>query len=329
MTDLVTVIIPVYNVEKYLAKCVNSIIKQSYKKLQIILVDDGSSDSSGAICDELLLLDERIEVFHQKNKGVSSARNKGIDLAQGEYIAFVDPDDFLAPNMYEVLIGNIKKYSAQCSSVSMKKIYESDGHEELLTPVGQFKIQSGEEALDDAMSLDDPWLGYSVNKLFLKDIIDVNNIRFNENIIMNEDSIFCYEYMSYCLISVRYTLPLYNYLIRKTSATQTIFKDNDKLFHLIDSSEILYNFGKLYRGRKFFTKMQYYYINVHIQLIYYMFVNNIFDLCRLKSCFLKIDAVIDELGYFPLSWKRNIFYSLVKRMPLFVFHVVRLKILIF
>ena len=168
MTDLVTVIIPVYNVEKYLAKCVNSIIKQSYKKLQIILVDDGSSDSSGAICDELLLLDERIEVFHQKNKGVSSARNKGIDLAQGEYIAFVDPDDFLAPNMYEVLIGNIKKYSAQCSSVSMKKIYESDGHEELLTPVGQFKIQSGEEALDDAMSLDDPWLGYFVNKLFLK-----------------------------------------------------------------------------------------------------------------------------------------------------------------
>ena len=67
MTDLVTVIIPVYNVEKYLAKCVNSIIKQSYKKLQIILVDDGSSDSSGAICDELLLLDERIEVFHQEN----------------------------------------------------------------------------------------------------------------------------------------------------------------------------------------------------------------------------------------------------------------------
>ena len=95
----VSVIVPIYNAEKYLNKCLESIIGQTYKNLEIILVDDGSSDNSPIICDAWAQIDSRIRVIHKKNGGVSSARNAGIDLAQGDYIGFVDADDWIEPNM--------------------------------------------------------------------------------------------------------------------------------------------------------------------------------------------------------------------------------------
>lgn len=98
----VSVIIPVYNVEKYLIECLKSIVNQSYKNLEIILVDDGSPDNSGKICDEYATCDTRIKVIHKENGGVSCARNVGLDLASGEYICFVDPDDWLEYNALEL-----------------------------------------------------------------------------------------------------------------------------------------------------------------------------------------------------------------------------------
>lgn len=112
----VSVIVPIYNAEKYLNKCLESIIGQTYKNLEIILVDDGSLDNSPTICDAWAQIDSRIRVIHKKNGGVSSARNAGIDLAQGDYIGFVDADDWIEPNMYEVLINNAEKFSADKSS---------------------------------------------------------------------------------------------------------------------------------------------------------------------------------------------------------------------
>ena len=95
MEDLITIIIPIYNVEKYLRECLDSVINQTYKKLQIILIDDGSNDNSGKICDEYKEKDNRIEVMHKANGGVSSARNAGLKIAKGDYITFVDGDDYL------------------------------------------------------------------------------------------------------------------------------------------------------------------------------------------------------------------------------------------
>ena len=94
---LVSIIVPVYNVEQYLRRCIESILSQTYHNFELILVDDGSTDSSGAICDEYALADERIHVIHKPNGGVSSARNAGIDTAKGEYILFVDSDDRVEP----------------------------------------------------------------------------------------------------------------------------------------------------------------------------------------------------------------------------------------
>lgn len=101
--DLVSVIIPVYNVEKYLARCVDSIKNQTYSHLEILLIDDGSTDSSGALCEELAVMDKRIRVIHQKNGGLSCARNTGIAHAKGKYLTFVDSDDWTKQDMIEYL----------------------------------------------------------------------------------------------------------------------------------------------------------------------------------------------------------------------------------
>lgn len=109
---LISVIIPVYNVEKYLYECVDSVINQTYKNLEIILVDDGSTDSSGKICDEYLDKDERITVVHQKNGGLSQARNRGLEESNGKYIYFLDSDDYIAENTFEILFGIAEKDSS-------------------------------------------------------------------------------------------------------------------------------------------------------------------------------------------------------------------------
>lgn len=112
MDNLISIIVPVYNVESYLRKCIESILNQTYKNLQIILVDDGSPDNSGAICDEYAAKDNRIEVVHKANGGVTSARKAGLELAKGDYIGFVDSDDWIEPNMYEEMLENLLQTGA-------------------------------------------------------------------------------------------------------------------------------------------------------------------------------------------------------------------------
>ena len=103
MKERISVVVPVYNVEKYLEKCVNSIVNQTYKNLEIILVDDGATDNSGKLCDELAKIDNRIKVYHKENGGLSDARNYGVERATGDYIGFVDSDDYIDAEMYEKL----------------------------------------------------------------------------------------------------------------------------------------------------------------------------------------------------------------------------------
>lgn len=109
MYPLISVIVPVYNVENYLRKCLESIINQTYKNLEIILIDDGSTDNSGKICDEYAAKDNRIKLIHKPNGGLSDARNAGLEIAKGEYIGFVDSDDWLELNAYEIMLGAIFK----------------------------------------------------------------------------------------------------------------------------------------------------------------------------------------------------------------------------
>lgn len=115
MEPLISVIVPIYGVEAYLHQCVDSLLTQTHKNLEIILVDDGSPDGCGAICDEYAAKDSRVRVIHKKNGGLSDARNAGIDVAQGEYIGFVDSDDWVMPDMYEYLLQGILGYQTDIS----------------------------------------------------------------------------------------------------------------------------------------------------------------------------------------------------------------------
>ena len=122
MKERISVVVPVYNVEQYLEKCVNSIINQTYKNLEIILVDDGATDKSGKLCDELAKLDNRIMVYHKKNGGLSDARNYGVERATGDYIGFVDSDDYIDAEMYEKLYEALKKENVDVAESNIKII---------------------------------------------------------------------------------------------------------------------------------------------------------------------------------------------------------------
>lgn len=173
MNDLISIIVPVYNVEEYIEKCVNSIINQTYKNIEIILVDDGSKDSSGKICDELKQKDSRIKVIHKENGGLSDARNAGLKIANGDYIGFVDSDDYIKEDMFEILYKLNKEHNADISIVSFYEIYkgkvigvrDSKKLEELN------KIQAIKELL-----IDTKIQSYAWNKLFKKQLFE--NIEF-------------------------------------------------------------------------------------------------------------------------------------------------------
>ena len=115
---LISVIVPIYNVEKWLPRCVDSILSQEYKNLEIFLVDDGSPDGCPTICDEYAEKDKRIKVIHKKNGGLSDARNVAIDVASGEFICFVDSDDYVAPTYVEILYSLIEKYQTKASVIN-------------------------------------------------------------------------------------------------------------------------------------------------------------------------------------------------------------------
>lgn len=123
-TPLISIIVPVYNIKEYLPRCVSSLQAQTYPNIEILLVDDGSTDGTGALCDELAAKDERIRVFHKANGGSSSARNLGLSRARGKYIGFVDSDDYVEPDMYECLLAALQEYDGQIAQVGRNEIDE-------------------------------------------------------------------------------------------------------------------------------------------------------------------------------------------------------------
>ena len=129
--ELISVIVPAYNVKPYLERCINSIINQTYRDLEIILVDDGSTDGTGELCDKLALVDSRIEVIHKINGGQADARNSGLDIASGEFVSFIDADDYIELDMYENMVTEMKDESVSIVAVGMI-ITDTKGHNDIV-----------------------------------------------------------------------------------------------------------------------------------------------------------------------------------------------------
>lgn len=211
MDDLISIIIPVYKVELQLSKCIESIVKQSYQNLEIILVDDGSPDKCGDICDEWALKDNRIIVIHKDNGGVSSARNLGLKKATGKYIGFVDSDDYIKLDMFEKLYKMNKKYDAQLSVCNVFGVSGND-----------IEVYNRQSFIKLMFSKDGPQ-GFLCNKLYDKSIIDEYNLFLDENVHICEDLLFNVNYVNKIEKIVYLHEELYYYVENNLSATKNIF----------------------------------------------------------------------------------------------------------
>ena len=217
MNIIISVIVPIYNVEKYLKRCIDSIITQTYKNLEIILVDDGSQDNCGNICDSYSAKDTRIKVIHKVNGGLSDARNAGIDVATGQYIAFVDSDDYVASNMYEILLDTIIKNNADLSICDFCSVSES-GDITLKEPsVIEDGTYSGEKLLENKLLTENYWHWVVAwNKLYKKSIFD--NIRFPVG-KLHEDEFLIHKILMRCKIVACVSNKLVYYVQRDSSIT--------------------------------------------------------------------------------------------------------------
>lgn len=221
MSVLVSVIVPCYNVEAYLEECVNSILASTFQDYELLLIDDGSTDQTGAICDTLAERSDKIKVFHTKNGGLCAARNLGIDNAAGEYISFVDGDDLISPHMLERLVAEMQDdiQLVSCSFVRCKREDERHESNKLHTVCKADRKTCARKILMDGFG------SYVWNKLWRKSILDAHGIRFRTGRYAIEDQFFTMDYLPYCKQAVFLNAALYYYVMNDGSIMNT-FRDN-------------------------------------------------------------------------------------------------------
>lgn len=223
----VSVIVPVHNVEKYLRQCIDSILAQTFTDFELLLIDDGSPDTSGAICDEYASRDPRVRVFHKENGGPSAARNLGLDHAQGEWICFVDADDYVDPDHLQnymsapdadIIYQGYKMFDNDGVIIRERRLieYETTERNECMRKIC--------ELLNDKSVFNSPW-----SKIYKNTIVQQHNIRFKEDIICGEDKIFNLEYLRHISSLFLATGRTYNYRVNNESISRQGYRDVDEL----------------------------------------------------------------------------------------------------
>lgn len=213
-----SIIVPVYNVEQYLEKCIESVLGQTYPDFELILVDDGSTDSSGKICDHYQAKDPRLHVIHKENAGVSVARNVGIDQAHGEYICFIDSDDWIENNYLSEIKGEIADFDILFFGCVWH--YEDGSVRSLCPPAAECRTDIDEaiyRLLRNDMNVN--YFGFTWNNVFRRDIIAQHNIRFVENLHVSEDEVFSLAYCNHAKTLKVIPTPLYHYLWKQQGLT--------------------------------------------------------------------------------------------------------------
>lgn len=273
MKPKLSIIVPIYNVEYYLENCINSILNQTFKEFELILVNDGSPDNSIEICNKYKKKDDRIKVIDKENGGVSSARNAGIDIALGEYIAFVDPDDDIEINMYEELMNRAIKSNVDIVICSLNYInlIDKNVRQQIVWSNNENIIEKKEinnKIMYDILNFREGYGIYtSVNKVYKRELFYNNDIRFEVNRNHGEDARLNLILLTK-VNSIYFTnKPLYNYYIRKRESLTTVVRDNmykyildNKNFH--DYLCNLYGYQHLMdKGRKNYLNNIFQYMN--------------------------------------------------------------------
>lgn len=225
----ISVIVPVYNAEKYLKQCIDSILSQDFTDFELLLIDDGSKDSSGSICDKYEQKDKRIKVFHKKNGGVSSARNLGIDKAQGEYITFIDSDDYINPYYIATLMScpTADLVVIGCKMLDKNKCIKLEyTYQESILSTRKDIARCLSQTLNQ-LPFWAPWC-----KLFKREIIKQHTIYFNTQIRQFEDSIFLHVYLLYCKTIALRSGTAYNYTTETGPLYKRTLSEDEYLYHV-------------------------------------------------------------------------------------------------
>ncbi len=241
MNELVSVVIPAYNVEKYIGKCIECICRQSYKNIEIIIVNDGSKDNTQSVCEQLAAADSRVKVIAQENAGGSAARNRGMMEAKGKYLCFVDADDVINEAFVQNMVDNYEKYQAELSICG----FEEKKEDTIINSTsGNIQIMAQKDAMEKLLR-EDSFKGYVWNKLFNMEIIRQNKLQFDTTIKIWEDVLFVFEYLTFCKKVVYDPTPMYSYMYIQNSISHsdnhlvgietayTAIKAKDKIIELI------------------------------------------------------------------------------------------------
>lgn len=229
----ITIIVPIYKVERYLSKCIDSILAQTYTDFELLLIDDGSPDKSGAICDEYAIRDTRVRVFHKSNGGPSSARNYGLEQANGKWIAFIDSDDTIEPN-YLSNFNQTDNIDVQLYAQGYKIIgTDSKIHYRRLPNKGNISKEDTFKYLEESDISNSP-----VFKLYSIEVIKQNNLKFDEKTSYGEDHLFTLEYFKYIKRGSLSSECGYNYIRREISLTNRNVPINELCHYYIESDRI-------------------------------------------------------------------------------------------
>ncbi len=228
-----SIIVPVYKVEPYLPKCIDSILSQTFTDFELILIDDGSPDRCGEICDKYAAKDDRIVVIHQANKGVSAARNAGLDIAKGEYIGFVDSDDYIGKNYYQILINQAIACKAEIVSCAIC-ICDANGTPKYDTLQTE-QVYNSEQMTKELFNTPDKLGGSCCNKVFLRST--VKDIRFQTNMELCEDRFYLLRCYLICNKNIKLRSPSYYVVENPNSATRSMCSKTH--FSIIDGSRLM------------------------------------------------------------------------------------------
>ncbi|MBW7869137.1 MAG: glycosyltransferase [Brumimicrobium sp.] len=293
----ISVIIPVYNAEKYLSRCIESIIDQTYSNYELLLINDGSKDNSGIVCDEYATKDQRIRVFHKTNGGVSTARNLGLEQALGEYVMFVDADDWIECDCLNVLYNTIQAENLDLLQFSFRTVSENG------------VIMQAYSAETSVLNLN----GYIEKDVFLvcvggtiikKSIIEINRLRFQEDLKLGEDQLFILSAMHFSKFIKRIPDVFYNYYQNENSATA-----NAKFDDIINSIIALNNFQYKQIFKKHIDRMIVLQANVALNISKCNIIN-----LNESTRNISINPIIEDSDNFNMkllkySWNKCLFFA--------------------
>ena len=284
---LVSVIIPAYNVGNYLEECVRSLLCQTYRKYEIIIIDDGSTDSTYIVGKKLALENNKIKIFHQENQGVSVARNVGMQKARGEYYIFVDADDTVAPQYIDTLVTCVEK-------ADMGMIGFTSEKDKLTILVKREIVYDSASNIIQNILCETNYDGYLWDKIFQRRIIEKNHMKFKKNIVVWEDLLFVLEYLENCKQAAILDDNLYYYRYREGSAVNSVSIDKYRSKYEVMEEIKRRNYDRKSQSKK---KISFLYLETMFSYLNQVLIY--------KKDLDKIDTILSKVSIIELLEQKN------------------------